>query len=360
MTHKDFHFGLETEYMLVNAETFAPLWHTDFTFESLNKILEAVPLDGLDSLAGLEPEPLHRRVMPYVVEGYTIPDADFRVVDLIPKGLEIRTPLATSLDACLSLFRGLYHRLHGSLLENGLRAAAISHHPTRSRFRAAQNKRQHDDWLWSMEVMTTYGPDINVSLPEDLNRRLDLVDLDAKINHYAASMVALCVGSPLLDGDLWRIRGAIGKSLRTYRRSVVAPPFEAHPDEGGRLEFKALEMSSRVEDFRNYFLLFLAVLLDDGLLGRASQQTRVYDLGEVARFGLDAPEVIARTGELLDRAPRVLERWGFASGSLSSFAARFDTKTTPADELIEVFRAGGLDAVMHHVSRFEEETATTL
>ena len=33
---RGFHFGIEAEYLLVDAETFRPLWHPDLTFEELN------------------------------------------------------------------------------------------------------------------------------------------------------------------------------------------------------------------------------------------------------------------------------------------------------------------------------------
>ena len=33
---RGFHFGIEAEYLLVEAETFRPLWHHDLEFEGLN------------------------------------------------------------------------------------------------------------------------------------------------------------------------------------------------------------------------------------------------------------------------------------------------------------------------------------
>lgn len=354
LSKNDFHFGIESEYLLVDSRTFAPLWYRDLNFSKLNEILEQIPLEGIQSLEGLELEPPHRKTMPYVVEGYHVPDAEFRMIDILPKGVEIRTPVTDSIDECLSQFRKLYDRLQIGLEASGYRAVSLSHHPIYSKFTGQQNKRRYDFWLWAMEVMTTYGPDINVSLPAELNQRLDVADLEAKINYYGPAMTALSVGSPFLDGDLWRIRGDVGKSFRTYRRSVIAPPIEIHPDEGFRLEFKVFEMSWRMEDYRNYFLLFLALLLDEGLAGRASAQTRIYDLGAVARFGLSAPEVYERAAELLERAPNVLSRWGFHPDSLVSFQKRLQTRITPADEMIEIYqREKSLTPVLRHLARLE-------
>jgi hypothetical protein len=186
--------------------------------------------------------------------------------------------------------------------------------------------------------MLTYGPDVNVSLPAELSARLDVGDLDAKVNHYAPALTALTLASPLYRGGLWEIRGRVGKSIRTYRRSVVAPAIEVHPEEGWRLEFKTFEATRRLEDCRNYFLLWLALLLDEGLTGRASRQSRVYDLGAAARLGLEADTLHDRAAVVLDRAPDVLESWGFDPSSLASFRRRLETGRLPADDLIDLFR----------------------
>ena len=73
-------------------------------------------------------------------------------------------------------------------------------------------------------------------------------------------------------------------SLGEPRAGVGADP----PEEAGRLEYKTFEATCRLDDFSAYFLLWLELLLDEGLRGRASDQTRTYDLGAVARYGLAA------------------------------------------------------------------------
>jgi len=174
-------------------------------------------------------------------------------------------------------------------------------------------------------------------LPPDLTARLDLDDLHAKVNYYGPAMAALSLGSPLYRGGLWTIRGRVGKSIRTHRRSVVAPALEPHLEEQGRLEFKLFEMSCSITDFHGYFLLWLCLLLDDALAGRASRQTRVYDLGQVARLGLEAETVRDRAYEILDSAPRALEPWGFDTAALEPFRKRLATGWLPADRIIALF-----------------------
>jgi hypothetical protein len=143
----------------------------------------------------------------------------------------------------------------------------------------------------------------------------------------------------------------VGKSIRTYRRSVVAPAIELHPREAGRLEYKTFEMTPRLDDFHAYFLLWLELLLDDGLEGRASDQSRIYDLGAVARDGLRVETVAERAAEILERVPAVLTKWGFDSRPLEPFRRRLETGRLPADDLVDLFeREASIPGVLRHLS----------
>lgn len=334
----DFRFGVEAEFLLVDAQTFRPLWHHDLKFAVLNEVLESIAVDDLPPLYGLELEPPHRKQMPYAVEGYHVPAPDMSPIDLLPKGVEIRTPVCRSIEETLDTLKTLHTRLDAALAGHGYRTASLSHHPVEHHFEGPQNKRRYDFWQWAMEVMVTYGPDINVSLPADLNVRLDPTDLHAKVNFYGPAMAALSLASPLLRGGLWTIRGQIGKSIRTYRRSVIAPAIELHPEESGRLEFKLFEATNRLSDYHGFFLLWLTVLLDGELGGRASNQTRIYDLGSIARRGLSAESVADRCRRILERADVVLPKFGFASEPLAEFRRRVTENRLPADDIINLFQ----------------------
>lgn len=360
MTFRDtFRFGLESELLLIDVPTGQPLWYTDVTFSGLNEILETIPIDDIRDLDGLELELPHRKLMPFVVEGYGIPvnaaEGDFRVTNVLPKGVEIRTPVCDSIGGCLSTYSLLLGRLNQALRKAGAATAALSHHPVAIEFKGPLNKRRHDWWQWAMEVMTTYGPDINVSLPSELAARVDLAnpeELLARINHYGPAMTAFSAASPFRGGGIWKIRGEAGKSLRTYRRSVVAPPIEIHPDENGRLEFKLFDMTPSLQEFESQFLLFLALVLDERLEGRASNASRIYGLGEVARHGFEAEGIPERAGALLEAAHRSLPRHGFDPAGLAPFIRRFDSRRTPADDLIELHEELGqsIPAVLKRLS----------
>ena len=331
-----FRFGLEAEFLLVDAESFRPLWHPDLSFEILNSALEAIPIDDFQC-STLKVEPPHRKPSPYIVEGYHVPDPEMNPIDLLPKGVEIRTPICASIDECLISLKTLHARLQFALKSLGYKAVALSFQPTHSHFEGPQNKRRHDFWQWTMKAMLTYGPDINISVPEELAERLDVKDLSEKVNYYIPALTALTLSSPLLEGGLWRIRGRIGKSVRTYHRSVVAPAIEIHPNEGLRLELKPFEMTPYLVDYRNYFLLWLALVLDDGLKGRASDQTRVYDMGQIACDGINSETVRKRADEVLTRIPDVLGAWGFDCRSISLLRERLQSLHIPADDIVAIF-----------------------
>ncbi|WP_291177749.1 glutamate-cysteine ligase family protein [Gimesia sp.] len=347
-THRDsFRFGVEAEYQLADAETFRPLWHQDLSFEELNQVLESIAVDDLPPVVGLELEPPHRKLMPYAVEGYHVPAPDLSPIDLLPKGIEIRTPVCSSIEQCLATLKTLHDRLETALLGRGYALVSLSHHPTEHHFEGPQNKRRYDFWQWAMEVMTTCGPDINVSLPHELNDCIDVADLHRKVNYYSPALAALSLASPIYRGELWSMRGAVGKSIRTYRRSVIAPAIELHPQENGRMEFKLFEATNQLVDYHAFILLWLTLLLDNELDGRAHNQTRVYDLGAISRFGLEAETVRERATAVLTRSPVVLEKYGFDIGPLSVMQRRLETGRLPADDIIDCFReTGSLEHVL--------------
>lgn len=341
-----FRFGLESEYLVVDYSTKAPLWHKDLLFEKLNTIFEDVNISDLPTCEGLDLEKPQKKLMPFVVEGYHLPDMDMAAKDLLPKGVEIRTPVCKSLDEVLKVHCVLYERLLKAMNSNNYDLICLSHHPLYSEFSGPQNKRRHDYWQWSMEVMTTYGPDINVSLPSEMANCIDANDLEKKINYYGPALSALSVASPIVDGNLWRLKESIGKSYRMHKRSYIAPPIEFHPDESNRYEFKVFDMPDTLAEIEAQFLLFLGLVLDQVLLGRESKQARIYDLGQVARYGLKAEDMKNRAKEFISHIEPILKQWGYNTVALEIFKSRIETGLTPADEIIQIFEKHGLSACL--------------
>lgn len=334
---KKFRFGLESEYLVVTKDDLRPLWHHDLKFDGLNAIFESISLEGLPSCEGMDLEPPQTKLMPFVVEGYHLPDMDFQAKELLPKGVEIRTPICSSLEEVLQVHRTLFLRLKKAMGENGYDIVALSHHPVHTKFSGPQNKRRHDYWQWSMEVMTTFGPDINVSLTDELAQLVSHEDLEEKINYYGPALSALSVASPFCAGGPWELRDGFGKSFRMHKRSYIAPPIEFHPEEKNRYEFKVFDMPNSLQEIEAQFLSFLALVLDEGLKGRASKQSRIYDLGQVARYGLEAEDMTVRATELLERAPGILREWGYDAKAMEIFRERLIKKRTPADDMLDLY-----------------------
>jgi carboxylate-amine ligase len=338
MNADGYRFGLEGEYLLVEASSYRPLGHDDLTFRRLNALLESISfeplLEGL-TLAGLELDPPHTKLMPYYVEGYALADPGLAThVDVLPKGVEIRTPVCPDLDTCLRVYENLYRGLQRALAGEGLRAVGTGHHPLAWDFDGPQNHKRYDWWQWALRVTTTYGPDLNLSVPPALAPRFDWGDLQRRANYYGPALVAFGLNSPVRQGRLWRPRGRQGLSVRTHRRSPFGPMLAYHPKEGGRVEFKAFDMPTDRRDFRPFFLLWLWLMHDADAPGRADDQDRIYDLGVVACQGWEAEEEAARAEEALDRAAVVVAALGLDPAPLGQLRRRLERRWVPADPLV--------------------------
>ncbi|MDC0255103.1 glutamate-cysteine ligase family protein [Bacteriovoracales bacterium] len=338
--HK-FQFGLEAEFFLVNNKTFDPLWYKDLTFKKLNGILENIPFEDLggrlDLLSLEEPS---TKVGPYVIEGYHVTDKDFKIKDLLPKGVEIRTPVFSSIEDCLNSYKILFERMQNELKKNNLLAVSLSHHPQEDYFRGPQNKRRYDYWQWAMEVMTTYGPDINVSVPLEELQDFDQDDFLEKVNYYSPALACLSTGSPFYKNKPCVYGDNELLSLRTYKRSVIAPPIELHEDEENRFEFKIFEMTPYIEDFHSFYILFLTVLFDKDLKGRSDKATLIYEMGEASKRGLRSDKLRKRLEQIVKRAPLSLEKFGFDLSSLEKVKKRIRERKTLSDELLLKYQEG--------------------
>lgn len=344
MSGEGYRFGLEGEYLLVEASSFRPLWHNDLAFHRLNALLESIDfeplLEGLP-LDGLELDPPHQKLMPYYVEGYPLANGELTThVDVLAKGIEVRTPVCSDLETCLRVYESLYQGLQRALGEAGYRAVGMGHHPMAWDFDAPQNHKRHDWWQWALRVSTTYGPDLNLSVPEALKPRFDWNDLQRRANYYGPALVAFSLNAPVKQGALWRPRGRQGLSLRTYRRSPFAPMLAFHPKEGGRVEFKSFDMPTDRRDFQPFFLLWLWLMHDADAPGRADDQDRIYDLGTLAQLGWEADDVVARAEEALDRAEAVVAGLGLDPSPLGRLRQRLVQRWVPAHALIRQVEAG--------------------
>lgn len=335
-----FGFGIEAEYLIVDKQL-KPLFHGDFKFEEFRDFIDAIPV-GDFSKDGFNIKPLHRAASPYLVEGYYLTDADMKPTQMLVKGLEVRTPLVTTIDAAVMNLSVLTERAQtyfGNHYQQQL--CAISHHPTESNFYAAANYKRHDYWQWALTAMTTFGPDVNISVPADLVDEIDQAALNERINFYMPAVIALTFSSPLFEGKLWEREGVVGKSIRTFKRSEWAPLYYIHTEPALRFEFKGFEMPQDLSDYRAFFLIGLALLLDNQLGEKRSDTERLTVLKELAIYGiagrLETNIYRQQAADLLESAERIAVRFGFDYSCLQALWARLEEQACPSDLIIQRF-----------------------
>jgi hypothetical protein len=337
---ENFSFGIEAEYLLVCTERYEPLWHDKLDSHSLESLLEGIPVNDLPSLNGLVSKSPSGEILPYYVEGYDVYDAAGQWHCVQPKGLELRTPISHSIPDAVALFQRLQKRLANATSQQGMSIVALSHHPTATRFNGERQGRTRHRWKWAQEAMFNYAAHVNVSVPASIRQSFDPNDFAAKVNHYGPALTAISAASPLFAGAPWRCDRRYGRSRRIFRRCQVAPPFVYHPEQGHRLEFKAFDMSSSHEDFHQYLLLWLALILDRQLPGRADQEAQVAAMQRAALDGLTDLELNARAMEVLESAVDTLPRFGFDAEPLEEVARRVGQRRSRADDILDWLKSG--------------------
>ena len=335
---KDFKFGMETEYILTNESTHEVLWYKQTPFDGLIKIFDEISLDEIPSLEGLDSEPAHSQILPYVVEGFHLKDDQYKAYDMHPKGVEIRSPVCQSVDECIDVQRKLFVRLKESLAKKNLGICILSHHPWATEYWGPRSNRPEHFWKWALRAMTTYGPDINISWDSPAGLKLfnNKEDFEEKLNYYAPALVAFSALSPFFDHKISKDTNHKNiRSVRTLRRYEVAPLIEWHENEKNRLEFKFFDMPLSWEESRLYFDFCLILMSSDDLTGRASHSEGQALLKRAAVEALDSDLLCQRLEEIILAGKKGLPFLGFSTELLELATKRLLLRKTPADYLIE-------------------------
>lgn len=345
----EFGFGLEAEYLLIEKNGYRPLFCDKLDSDDLLRLVEEIPVSDI-SKDGFNIKPLHRQAIPYLIEGYYLTDDEMKPLKLLPKGIELRTPIAPSINEAIETLRLLTGRLSNAVASRNWALCCISHHPIETDFQAKRNYRRDDYWQWALTAMTTFGPDINISLPSEIAKSIDLDALERKINYYMPPLVALTFASPFEKGRLWEIDGKTGLSVRTYKRSTCAPLFYVHEKPELRFEFKGFEMPLDFEDYAAFFLTSLAILLDPALQKSASNDDRIAQLRKLAINGV-GPEESEIAQELITSARKIAKENYIPAANLSILEQRLKANDCPSKMMIEKFLAtGSIENVLHSLT----------
>lgn len=338
---ENFKFGLETEYCLMELNSKEVLWYEKLNFTQLLNLISNISLEGIPSLEGLDDEPAHPNLLPYVIEGYHLKDENFKAFDMHPKGVEIRSPVCNTIEECISIQKILYERLINELHKNNLTPLILGHHPWASNYIGEKSNRPDHFWKWALRAMTTFGPDFNISWNTQKGKKLFLnkSDFEEKLNYYAPALVAFSSNGPFFENELLKnsINQKFYKSIRALKRSEVAPLIEWHENENYRIEFKFFEMPISFEECHLFFNFCLILMLTDNLSERASKENGLLMLKEAANYGLESIELNNRVLEMLEKGIPILEYYGFDTNIMKLAYTRLIDKKTPSDYLIADF-----------------------
>lgn len=333
---ENFYFGIESEYLICD-KNFNPLWYKDVHFSDLRKYLDQIDLNNLrGDLNVLDEDFPNKAKNPYIVEGYHTEKENGKYQSILVKGVEIRTPLNSSITDCLDDLKTLYTRLKNKLLTHDLQVSALSYHPTQTLFLGPQEDRSYEFWKWATSAMTTYGPDLNISIPKSFQKEIDHDILRQVVNYYIPALSLLSFASPFYQGGPWVNQNHEGLSYRTFQRTLNAPPLKIHEGSETRYEFKSFEMTNNLVDFENYFLISLGLILGHKKLrGRAHDNSRIYELGLLSYKGFDVSGVTEKLNDFFSVIPSVLKEWGFQTASLTKVIDQILGQTCPAMDIIK-------------------------
>src|SRR6202012_4872047 len=90
---------------------------------------------------------------PYAVVGYPLRNPDSETLEVLPKGIKIRTPKCATIPNCLQRFEKLHQTLQAALLNEGYQAVALSHHPTQDPSTPPKDGRSREFWMWALSEM---------------------------------------------------------------------------------------------------------------------------------------------------------------------------------------------------------------
>jgi Glutamate-cysteine ligase family 2(GCS2) len=284
-----FRFGIEHEVAFLDHQGH----FIDFfsaSFSSLQKLIDELPLYPGDE-KDLRIGDAGIRVKRWYLEGFERFDAQGKLTNFLPKGIEIRTTIHPSIQETIDELSASFRKLRAVALKHGLEPVLTSHHPYRTTF-TVPDPPLNDYELQllhlspedesALHAMVTYGPDLNFSLA-GLSVEA-MIDLGRKLTYYSPFIVPWSFSSPFYDGQLWD-----GLSVRTFYRTgrrpavqvFLAEPADLIPSnpsltklarsqsEVGRIEFKAFDSCGDFSLYAALLTLLKGLTLDKTLPGRA-------------------------------------------------------------------------------------------
>jgi len=359
------HCGIEFEYLIVDIAGPEPGRIRDFSnlpFSFISDLLADKP--GRD-----DPELATGDLG--IKSGYWYLEGDERFHDngnfrtLEVKGVEIRTPPASSVDGALAKLLEIEGQLTQTLAANGLGLGIVGFNPERPAYVFApplnswerQLRQQHRAYDGSPISTLSYGPDINLSMPGWSAEQA--LQASRRLNYYAPYILPFSFSSPFFAGRRWP-----GCSKRSFERAGLRPTVKLFLDnealtrlaptsrlvyptrltsEAGRIEFKAFDAHP------SYALLAACSYLLEGIcrstaLAGHSESIDVALYQRAAQAGFADTNLRKIAGEVLHKAGEALRLAGKHAGAaaLDPLETLLASRQTPANGLLDMYYQSGL------------------
>ncbi|MDZ7958131.1 MAG: glutamate--cysteine ligase [Aulosira sp. DedQUE10] len=284
-----FFFGIEHEVAFLNqAGKFADFSQTKYA--EFNQIVERLPTYP-DDYSQLRVGDAGIKKKRWYIEGFErFADSD-KVIDCLPKGIEIRTTIHTNIQGAINELTESFYLLRETSANYGFSPVLTSFNPYKTIFEPnpplndyeIQQLQAYPDEHTANIYMVTYGPDLNISVA-DLSVE-KLIDIGRKLTYYSPYIVPFSYSAPFYNGNLWE-----GLSVRTFVRTGKRPATLVFvekaeqliasvpsltkvariPAEIGRIEFKAFDSCDNFSLYAALLALLKGLVLDESLPGRAT------------------------------------------------------------------------------------------
>ena len=353
-----FSFGIEHEVAFLNPQG----KFTDFSntnFRDFQSLVEQLPLHENDDCqlrvgdAGIK----QKR---WYVEGFERFAETEELVDCVPKGIEIRTTIHSTIQGAINELKESFSLLRDVAARVGFSPVLISFNPYTCVFEPqpplndfeVKYLQAYPDEQTAYIFMVSYGPDLNFSishLPDE-----EVIEIGKKLTYYSPFIVPFTYSSPFYNGTLWE-----GLSVRTFIRTgkrsaalafiknqeklIKSTPsltkMARIPAEVGRIEFKACDSCDDFSIYAGLLALLKGLALDQTLEGRAIVPDASLHQRS-AKTGFEDEDIFGKATEVLQAAEVALGDDPDVE-FLEPLKAILASRKTKSHELIEQFKESG-------------------
>lgn len=263
--------GIEQEFVFVDASgTYLDADTADYALFS--SIVDKFPSFEGDDIY-FECKSLETVPKRCYVEGFERHASDGRLIETLPKALEIRTLPHADVGAVVREFCESYNRVISLAGERGLEPVLTSRHPFKASIdlgarlgEAEKAVRTEAGLALAVRAMLTHGIHVNVSVDHfSAEKMLQLVQ---KVNYYMPALIPWSFSSPFYLGKAFD-----GLCSRNYYRAETRRMADLHHKQGGFvLEFRGFDACGDARLLHALLTLYCGFILDDSLTGSLPEQ----------------------------------------------------------------------------------------